>query len=138
MPPLRWKGCNGLLDMKRFSSLDKEKSKIFQTWAWKTKKPWYIKNPLRVKCAGCLKDRWSIQRWIKNWKILKTLLEKIKIGDILRIRCVLSATRLLDKLPRSVQNKKLKNFQSWAWQIKNRWYIKKLLLQNGVSWLKIE
>ena len=29
--------------------------------------------------------------------------EKIKNGDILRIRCVLSATRLLDKLPNAVR-----------------------------------
>jgi len=32
-------------------------------------------------------------------KIFKFELVKTKIGDILRIRCVLSATRLLDKLP---------------------------------------
>ena len=43
-------------------------------------------------------------------KKFKLELVKTKIGDILRIRCVLSATRLLDKLPRAVRNKKMKNF----------------------------
>ena len=44
----------------------------------------------------------------KVWKIFKFELAKTKIGDILRIRCVLSVTRLLDKSPWAVRDKKLK------------------------------
>ena len=50
----------------------------------------------------------------KNRKKFDFKLEKTKIGDILRIRCVLSATRMLDKLLKAVRNKKLKNFEKRA------------------------
>ena len=77
---------------------------------------------------GCLKTGSG-----KNRKKFDFELEKIKNGDILRIRCVLSATMMLDRLLKAVRNKKLKNFQNRACKNKNWWYIKKLLPRNGVS-----
>ena len=59
------------------------------------------------RSTGMLKNRFR-----KNRKKFDFELEKVKNGDILRIRCVLSAAMMLDRLLKAVQNKKLKNFQN--------------------------
>ena len=74
---------------------------------------------------------WEKLELKKIQKIFKLELAKQKIGDILRIRCVLSATRLINKAAESGSKKKLKNFWKRACKNKNRWYIKKLLLLTG-------
>ena len=52
---------------------------------------------MRVECDGCLRRPVEKIKLKKIKKIFKLELAKTKIGDILRIRCVLSATRLINK-----------------------------------------
>ena len=56
---------------------------------------------MRVECDGCLRRPVEKFKLKKIQKIFKLELAKQKIGDILRIRCVLSATRLIDKTAES-------------------------------------
>ena len=102
-------------DWKLIEQLKKKRKKL-QIAAWKSKNRWYIKNPLRVKCAGCLIDSVEATGCEKSSKFFQRPLAKMKIDDILRTRCVLSATRLLDKLPNAVRQRKIKKFSKVSLQ----------------------